>query len=137
MIQLLSVFPSFLTYGLVAPLILRLVLGGIFLSAGYLKIFKHRESTISMFKSANFPKPLFFMWLVAYTELICGFFLILGLWTQVSALLIAIISLGGLIIKLRKPSLLRQTTDFYIFALAIAISLLFSGAGFFSIDLPL
>lgn len=137
MIHILSVFPSFLTYGLVAPLILRLVLGGIFLSAGYLKIFKHRDATISMFQSAKFPKPLFFMWLVAYTELVCGFFLVLGLWTQVSALLIAIISLGGLIIKLRNPGLLHQTTDFYIFALAIAISLMFSGAGFLSIDLPL
>jgi putative oxidoreductase len=105
--------------------------------AGYLKIFKRRNSTISMFESANFPKPIFFMWLVALTEMIGGFFLIIGLWTQVSALLIAVISLGGLIIKLRNPDILRQTVDFYIFALVIAMSLMFSGPGFFSVDLPL
>jgi uncharacterized membrane protein YphA (DoxX/SURF4 family) len=137
MTQILNTFPSLLTYVLVAPLILRLVLGGIFFSAGYLKIFKYRERSIEMFQSAGFPKPVSFMWTIALLELLGGFFLIIGMWTQISALIIAIISIGGLIIKMRHPGILHQTVDFYLFAIAIAISLMFSGAGFFSIDLPL
>lgn len=137
MMQILNTFPDLLTYALVAPFILRLVLGGIFLSAGYLKIFKYRERSVEMFKSAGFPKPVSFMWTIAILEFVCGFFLIVGLWTQISALIIALISIGGLIIKTRHPGILHQTIDFYLFAIAIAISLMFSGAGFFSIDLPL
>lgn len=134
---MLNTFPSLLTFGLAAPFILRVVLGIIFILAGYIKIFKKRGDSIHMFSEAAFPDPVFFFWLVATVEILGGLALVLGFGTQIAAILIGLISLGGLIIKIRKPELLRQTLDFYIFALVIAISLLFTGAGFWAFDLPL
>ena len=134
---MLNAFPTLLTYGLAGALVLRIALGGIFLMAGYLKIFRRREATVSLFSDAGFPAPVFFAWFVGLTELLGGLALIAGFGTQIAAAVIALISLGGLIIKIRRPELLRQTADFYIFALAIALSLMLTGAGFLAFDLPL
>ena len=134
---MLNAFPSLLAYGLLSSFILRLALGGIYLHAGYLKIFKRREATVGFFAQLNFPSPRFFMWLVGLTELVGSLFLIAGFGTQIVAILFAIISLGGLIIKVRRGDLLAQSVDFFIFALAISMALIFSGAGFLAVDLPL
>lgn len=134
---MLNPFPFFLAYGLLAPFIIRVVLGLIFVLAGYLKIFKRREAALRIFAEVRFPAPAFFMWLVALIELAGGALLVAGLWTQVAAMAIALISLGGLIIKVRRSDLLPQTVDFYVLTLVMSLSLVLSGAGAFAMDLPL
>lgn len=134
---MLNTFPSLLTFSLAAPFILRVVLGIIFILAGYIKIFKKRNDSVNMFSVAGFPVPVFFFWLVALVEVIAGAALVIGFGTQIAAILIGLITLGGLFIKIRKPELLRQPIDFYVFALAIAISLTLTGAGFWAFDMPL
>jgi uncharacterized membrane protein YphA (DoxX/SURF4 family) len=67
--------------------------------------------------------------------------LFLGLYTQIAALVVTLASLLAVIIKIRvrlaEHQSLSQGVEYYFLLLAIAVSLLFLGAGAFAIDLPL
>ena len=134
---MLNTFPYLLTFGLVAPFIIRLALGAVFIHAGYLKIYKRREETTALFSGINFPSPVSFVWAISLIEILAGLALIAGFGTQIAAMLIFAVSLGGLVVKIRHSELLKQSIDFYIFALVMSLSLVFTGAGFFAFDLPL
>ncbi|MEK7614666.1 MAG: DoxX family protein [Patescibacteria group bacterium] len=134
---MLNTFPSLLTFGLLAPFIIRVVLALVFIHAGYLKIFERRESTVSLFENLKFPAPAVFVWVISLAEIFAGLFLLAGFGTQIAAIFIFIISLGGFAVKVYRGELLKQSVDFYIFAMVMSLSLVFSGAGFFAVDLPL
>ncbi len=134
---MLNTFPSLLTFGLIAPFIIRVVLALIFIHAGYLKIFKRRELAVSLFENLKFPAPAVFVWVISLVEILAGLSLLAGFGTQIAAIFIFVISLGGLVLKLRMDDLLKQSVEFYIFAMVMSLSLVFSGAGFFAVDLPL
>ena len=134
---MLNTFPLLLAYGLVAPFIIRITLGLLYLSAGYIKTFARRETCISMFRELGSTKPLFFVLTVGILELLGGVCLILGFKTQVAAIALSLLALGFLVIKLRRRDVLKQGVSFYVLVLAMSLSLLFSGAGFLAIDLPL
>ena len=134
---MLNPFPSLLAFGLFAPFILRLALGGIFLHAGYLKLFKNRDVSRKMFSKIGLPFPGFFFWLVAIVELAGSLFILAGFETQIAAILLSLVSLGGLIVKTRHKELLPQSSDFYVLTLAISLALILFGAGKISFDLPL
>lgn len=137
MANVLSVFPDLLTYGLFAPLILRLTLGFILLYFALLKATSDRAAKISFFESLGMRPGSVFVSLVGGIELVTGLFLIFGLYTQVAALASAAIMLAATIIKTRRRDALPNDIEFYILLLAVSVSLLFLGAGFFAIDLPL
>jgi uncharacterized membrane protein YphA (DoxX/SURF4 family) len=59
------------------------------------------------------------------------------LWTQLAALLNAVILVIKLGIKAREKKLLSDGINYYILLLAMAVSLLFTGPGLFAFDLPL
>ena len=122
---MLSLFPSLFTYGLVAPLIIRIVLGATLIDFGYRKIIKKGDSS-----GSNTPT-------YGVMEIVLGAFLIVGFFTQLAALLNAIILVIKLGFKLKQGKLLNDGVNYYIILLAMAISLLFSGPGYFAFDLPL
>ena len=117
-----SIFPSLLSYQMLAPLLIRLTLGAIFVYWTY-KTLKSRPNTN---KKA-----------IAVIEGVTGLLLIIGLWTQVAALIITIDLIIRLYQKSQKRALLTDGVNYYFILLILALSLMFTGAGFVAIDWPL
>lgn len=107
---MLSVFPDLLFLSFVAPFVLRVVLGGILFTRGV------------NLKGVSKPLALF--------HIVSGTLFIIGLFTQVVSLLLFIIV--GLHVLNR-----RAFDEKTLLILAISLSLLFTGAGIWAIDLPL
>ena len=120
---MLSLFPSLLSYEQVGPFIIRLVLGIVLLYFGYEKILKKGTSSGSNAKAYG------------ATEVIIAIFLIIGLFTQLAALLNAIILIIKIGFKARDGKLLNDGINYYILLLSMAIALIFMGPGFFAFDL--
>lgn len=118
---MLSLFPSLLTYGLLAPFLLRLVLGitVAYFGMRYIRQKQHTPVTLGMI------------------EIVLGLLLIIGLYTQAAAALVAIILGLKLAKKVATKAFLTNGVNYYLILLVIAVSLLFSGAGVFAFDLPL
>jgi len=133
----LSIFPDLLTFWLLAPFILRVIVGLIFIYFGISKIWKEQERRISFFEKIGFGAGVAFFWLVSTLEIIGGVLLILGLFTQLAALTLSFVILGAIYSKIRRPDLLENTLEFFILLLAVLLSLIFLGPGFWAIDLPL
>ncbi|MGC9605388.1 MAG: DoxX family membrane protein [Minisyncoccia bacterium] len=121
----LSLFPSLLSFGQVSPLIIRVVLGVTLAYFGYEKIKGRGQSSGSNSK------------MYGGVEIFIAIFLVIGLWTQLAALLNAVILVIKLGIKAREKKLLSDGINYYILLLAMAVSLLFTGPGLFAFDLPL
>lgn len=120
-----SLFPYFLTYEQIAPLIIRIVLGITLAYFGYEKI-KGRG------KSSGSNSVIY-----GAAEVIIALFLIIGLFTQLSALLNSVILIIKIGYKIRNKAFLTNGVNYYLLLLTMAISLIFSGAGFLAFDLPL
>lgn len=133
---MLSIFPGLLEFKLLAPFVLRLVLGIIFIAHGYPKLFKNFANTVGWFNSVGIKPAKFWVLVVGVTEFFGGVALIVGFATQLAALLIAINMLGAIFLVKRKMGLVNGY-EFDLALLAMAISLVFLGAGLFAIDLPL
>lgn len=134
---MLSIFPDLLTYGLLAPFILRIVVGVIFLDLGYLKLGKEKTAWNLFFQTIHFKPSNIFVAILATIEIVSGAFLIAGYLTQVVALVMAIVLFAEAYVELRDGTILKRDIVFYILLLAICLSLLLTGAGAFAFDLPL
>lgn len=121
--MILSVFPSLLSWQQLSPLLIRMTLGGIFIFWSYKTFFK--TSPDSKQKA------------VGIIEGVAGILLVLGLWTQVGALTIAIDLVVRLYQKIMAKSFLTDGVNYYLILLVLALSLLFTGAGFVAFDMPL
>ncbi len=141
---MLNPFPELLIYGDLAPLILRLALGCLFISTGYLKLTREKNRWAKTFEVFRVPKPVVAVQVLGMVELISGMMIVLGLYTQIAALIIVLISFSEIWVELQEETLIVRSLAFYILVFAIAASLLFSGAGFHALggiplafDLPL
>lgn len=134
--QTLSIFPDLLTFWLLAPFLLRVVVGLIFTYFGFIKIWKERDRRISFFKKIGFGAGVVLFWIISITELVGGILLMMGLFTQLVALILSIITIGAIYVKIRKPSRLDNSLEFFTLLLAVLLSLLVLGPGFWAIDLP-
>lgn len=132
---MLSLFPDLFTYREVAPFILRLVLAFIFVGHGYSK-FKTKEETVKFFDSIKIKPAKFWATFVGIAELVSGAMLLVGLFTQAAAILIAVIMVVA-IVKVKTRQGFLGGYEFELLILACALSLLFLGSGIFAIDLPL
>ena len=134
---MLNPFPDLLTYSLLAPLILRLVAGLIFIDLGLI-IFKGEKTRwLASFKALRIPKEELAVKIFGAVQIIAGVMFVLGLYTQIAALILALITFAETYIEYKEPVILKRNFVFYILLLTISLSLLFSGAGAFAIDLPL
>ena len=123
--HILSLFPYLLSYQQLSPLIIRVVLGVTLAYFGYEKILGNGHSSGSNSK------------IYGVVEMIIALFLIIGLWTQLAAILNAVILVIKLCWKIKEGKFLTDGVNYYILLLAMAISLVFTGAGAFAIDYPL
>lgn len=134
---MLSIFPSLLTYQLIAPFILRIVLGALFINLSILKIGAEKERWNIFFNGFKMRPSILFVWILATIEFVGGVFLIFGFLTQLVALILAILTFAELFIEFKEEVLLKRNLIFYLLVFVISLSLLFTGPGFFAIDLPL
>ena len=134
---MLNTFPELLTFGLIGPFILRVVIGFVILNLGYLKLTKEKVLWQESFEALGFKQKELLTRLFGIIEIVGGSTLILGLYTQVAALVFVVITFIELYIERKEEALLSRDVTFYLLMFAIALSLLFTGAGFFAFDIPL
>lgn len=114
----LSIFPQLFTFGLIAPLLLRLAVGLFMIYLG-----KDRYNKTYKWSS------------VAYIG--SAVLLILGLYTQ-PATIVAILAIGFDFYTEKKViPVSKEKTALYMIVGVILLSLLFTGPGFLAFDLPL
>lgn len=117
---MLNPFPELLIYSMLAPFILRVVLGLVYLDLGVLN-----------WKKSGKMKVL------GLVEVIGAAMLFFGVYTQYAAILFILIGGISFYIEYKDASILRRDIVFYLLVLAISISLLLTGAGAYAKDLPL
>jgi uncharacterized membrane protein YphA (DoxX/SURF4 family) len=134
---MLNPFPEILAWGGLAPFILRLVLGFLFINLGFLKLTREKSRWESFFKILHIGSADLITKLFGFIEMIGGIMLVIGFYTQIAALVFAVITFMEGYLEYKEETLLERTLPFYILIFTISLSLLFSGAGFFAFDLPL
>jgi uncharacterized membrane protein YphA (DoxX/SURF4 family) len=120
---MLSLFPSLLSWSQLSPFLIRLVLGVVLLYQAY-KDMKSRGATGN--------KKI-----LGAIEAIVGILLVIGLWTQLAALIAALDLVVRLFFKAKSRAFLTDGVNYYLILLVLALSLLFTGAGLFAFDLAL
>ena len=134
---MLNVFPDLLNYSLLAPFILRLVIGVIFLDLGMLKFKSEKQRWLASFETLGLRPTTLFVPLYGLLQIVGGLMLIAGLWTQVAALAFVIFTGAELYIEWSAREVLKRDMVFYLLVFVISLSLLLTGAGAYAIDIPL
>ena len=134
---MLSVFPDLLAFGLLAPFLLRVALGLVFISFGKYKLGSERAEKAKFFESFGWKSGLYVATVLGIIELVVGIFLLIGLYTQIAALVAAFIMFCALILKKKSPHGIESSRGFLALLFIISLSLLVLGAGLFAFDLPL
>ena len=135
--QTFNIFPELFTFSLLAPVLLRAILGLVFLNLGSLKLGRERAGWVSSLNILGIRPAGFFAILLGIAEIIGGLLLIAGAYTQLVALILAVIAMSELLIEYREESILKRDFVFYLLLTIICISLLLTGAGLYAIDIPL
>lgn len=135
---MLSLFPQLLDFGMLGPLFLRIGLAVIFMTHGYPKIFKKEvfSGTVQFFESIGIKPGKFWVFIVGITEFFGGILLLVGLFTQFVALIIAI-NMFVAIFKVNFKKGLVGGYEFELILLLSALALVVLGPGAYSLDLPL
>jgi len=125
------------------PLPLRLAMATIFVAHGAQKVFGSFngpgfEKWTSITLPFNFMKPAW-LWLgaAAFSELIGGVLLFLGLLTRVGAFLIACTMVTAMAVMHWPRFFVPQGIEYPLSLLAICLALLISGGGIASVDLAM
>lgn len=122
-----------------AALVLRLVLGAVFIGHGYQKVFEmHVSNVAGFFGTLGIPMAGLAGPFIAYLELLGGVAILLGGFTRVIALLLACDMLGAIILVHAKGGFFAPKGIELVFGIfGMAIALVFLGAGAYSIDAKL
>jgi uncharacterized membrane protein YphA (DoxX/SURF4 family) len=134
---MLNPFPELLTYSMLAPFFLRLVIGFIFLDLGLLKFREEKQRWLASFETLGLRPADLLVPLYGLLQIAGGLMFLLGLWTQVAALAFVIFSGIELYIEWQANGILKRTLTFYLLIFTISLSLLLTGAGAYAIDIPL
>ncbi len=134
---MLNPFPDLLVYSLLAPFILRIVVGLIFVNLGILAFKNEKKRWVTSLSTLQIPKPEVAVKILGAIEMIGGFMLLVGAYTQIAALVLGLLTFAEAYVEYKDPTILKRNFVFYSLVLAILLSLLLSGAGAFAIDLPL
>ena len=116
------------------PVALRLALGTVFMAHGGAKLADPLGSPEGLtIASWGWAYPVFWAWAVALVETFGGLLVIVGLFTRTAAALIAVVMIVA-ILKVRLERGLVGGFEFELALLAIAIALVLTDAGRFSVD---
>lgn len=134
---MLNPFPELLAYSMLAPFILRVILGFIFIDLGILKFREEKKRWQESFETLGLRPATLFVPLYALIQVLGGLLLLVGLWTQVAALVFVISTGIELYIEWSAREVLKRDMVFYLLLFVISLSLLLTGAGAYAIDIPL
>lgn len=134
---MLSVFPDLFSYSLLVPFIFRLILGFLFIRFGYEIFTTKRNLKVEILSTLKLKASTFWLFLSVAIEMISGILLIIGLYTQIVVLVVSIFLIIAKAIQYRNRQIIIANQNTLTLLLIIALSLLFLGAGFWAIDLPL
>lgn len=134
---MLNPFPDLLAYSLLAPFILRVVVGFIFINLGVFAFKNEKERWLISLSTLKVPNPKLAIKILGTIEIVGGIMFILGFYTQIVALALGLLTLSEAYVEYKDPAILKRNFVFYIMLLAIVLSLILSGAGAFAVDLPL
>jgi putative oxidoreductase len=134
---MLNPFPELLTYSTFGPFILRLVIGLIFLNLGVLKFRGEKKRWLTSLEALAIKPADVILSIYAVIQVVGGLMLILGLYTQIAALVFVVLTGIEFYIEWMEKTILKRDIVFYLLTLAIACSLLLTGAGAFAFDIPL
>jgi len=120
---------------LLAPFLIRIGLGAYFLYFAVTLLRREKESS-SMAPASENEKRLLgakkaYTQAIAWFSFIGGLSVLIGLYTQIGALILTVLSLWIMIKEHKEKRFL------YFLLLVMSLSLFFSGAGFLAFDLPL
>jgi putative oxidoreductase len=122
-------------------LLVRIVLGVMFIQSGYGKLFGGHEKVTGFFMELGIPLPGLNAWLVAGTEFFGGIGLLAGLGTRIFALMLSftmlIATLTAKLPDLRKEGTFSITDLFFVpevLAMLLLVWMVFSGPGKLSLD---
>ncbi len=135
--MILNTFPSLLTFSQISPLMLRVVLGLITINLGYLKLTKEKTAWQKLFETINIQPAKIFVKVLAFIEILGALMLLAGAYTQITAMVFALLFFCEAILEYRESDLEKRNLTFYILMFTISLSLIFLGAGAFALDLPL
>ncbi|OHB10408.1 MAG: hypothetical protein A3H60_00215 [Candidatus Zambryskibacteria bacterium RIFCSPLOWO2_02_FULL_44_12b] len=124
-------------YSFIAPFILRVLLGLIFIDLGVLKLRDEKAGWLASFETLGLRPADLFVSIYALLQIVGGLLLLIGLWTQVAALAFAIFSGIELYVEWKARDILKRDMVFYLLIFVISLSLLLTGAGKYAIDIPL
>ncbi|KKT83353.1 MAG: DoxX family protein [Candidatus Giovannonibacteria bacterium GW2011_GWC2_44_9] len=133
---MLSILPQLLDFQFYVPLLLRLALGAIFLAHGWQKLRSDKIQLAGWLESMKFKPGEFWAWVVTLVECLGGIALVVGLFMQLTALILAIQFIVIILyIKRGQKFIGGWEFDFLIFTALIALLVL--GPGAWAFDLPL
>jgi len=121
--KIFSIFPELYNFREFSPFILRVALAVIFINMGWQDVTKKNG-----WKIINFT--------LGVTKIATGFFLLIALYAQVAALFTIVLSFFKILIDLKSGEC-KHNLGYHILILVVSLSLLFTGPGAFSVDLPL
>lgn len=134
---MLNPFPELLTFGFLAPLVLRVVVGLVFINTGYLKLTKEKQRWAVFFNAIRLKPAKKLVTVLGALEIAAGALLLVGLFTQYVCLALLVLTAKEWLVDYKEDVLVTRDIVFYTLIGAILISLLLTGAGFLAFDLPL
>ncbi len=132
-----SIFPYLLSWSQLVPFILRIIGGLYFLSFGYKGLTSEWQLKIAFFKELGIKPYKLWAYILCIVEFVGGIMLLMGLMTQMVALIFFIVGIIGFIVKRNGKVELQRHSDVYLLLAGIMLCLVISGAGYFGIDLPI
>ncbi len=114
-------------YRHLAPLVLRLALGAVFIAHGLPKLMAPAK-IIGLLGKLGFPAPAFLALVLGVVEAFGGLMLLVGYGTRIAAALLAVIMLVAILTAKRSAGFVGGW-EFDLVLLAAALSLVFSGPG--------
>ena len=115
------------------PLILRVVLGALFIAHGFQKISHGMPDFARTVAHLGFPMPALFAWAAALSEFLGGICVLVGLFTRYAALAIAIVMTVA-VVKVHLHEGLVGGYEFPLALFAVAVAVVLLGAGPASVD---
>ncbi len=134
---MLNTFPTLLSYSLLAPFLLRVVLGFIFLDLGSLKVGREKPRWIASFEALHLRPAAPLVAILGTIEMLGGIALLVGVYTQIAALVFAIITGIECYLEWKDSTIIKRNMVFYLLLFVIALSLILTGAGAYAYDIPL
>lgn len=134
---MLNPFPELLDFNILAPTLIRITIAVYFISFGWSKLTKEKVHKTTFFESIGLKPARMYVTTLGVLQLIAGVCLILGVFTQVVAIICATISLVSYIVKKRHSEMLFVHASVYALLFIMSLSLVFTGAGLPAIDWPL